>query len=267
MDGEHEFNGRVIVFICTALFLIFAIFFLPNILEKPKMEINTTINITSVPTPIIQYVYVTPTPDNGIYYSGEYESGIRKLQRPFSFYRQKVLGEQDLSVHAVAYGYRIFDKYHWFNPMDYLYYTEYPSMPDTKFLFIFFNVYLDDIIGDDVRFWLPNQTSYAVQIGKTLYTPAPFQQQLRIKELEETFNKNDNMRIDYFNSYKFYEPSINNTGTAGETFKNIDVLKGGKSNAVDGYIVFEIPYDTKVEEISFLANFYTFGSSQWILKT
>ena len=268
MNGEYEFNTRIYVFGVIGVLLIFCIFFLPPILEKPKTipVINISVNITSTPTPIIEYVYITPTPDNGIYYASEYQSGVRKLQRPFSFYREKALGEKDLSVHITVYDYKTFSKYHWFNPSDYLYYTKFPQSPNNKFLFVFINTYLDDIIGDDTRFWIPSEKSFAVQVSDRVYSPISFEKQLRIKELEETFNLNDNNRIGYYNSYLIYSPTRNDSNTAGETTNNIDVLKGGKSNAIDGYLVFEIPKGAQEKDISVLGNFYTFGSSQWRLN-
>ena len=266
MDGEYEFNTRIWFFAAIGLLLIFCLFFLPPMLEKPKPVINISANITPTATPIIEYVYITPTPDSGIYYVSEYQPGARKLQRPFSFYREKALGEKDLSVHVTVYDFKIFNKYHWFNPSDYLYYIQFPQTPNSKFLFVFINIYLDDIIGDDTRFWIPSENSFAIQINDLVYNPSPFVKQLRIKELEETFNMNDNGRIEYFNTYRMYSSASNAGISAGETTNNIDVLKGGKSNAIDGYLVFEIPKEAQEKDISVLGNFYTFGSSEWRLK-
>ena len=121
MNSEYEFNTQIFVYAAIGLFLIFCVVFLPSMLEKPKPITKVIVNITPTLVPTIEYIYVTPTPDNGIYYAGEYQSGVRKLQRPFSFYREKALGEKDLSVHVTVYDYKNFNKYHWFNPSDYLY--------------------------------------------------------------------------------------------------------------------------------------------------
>jgi len=266
MDNEGEINFKIFIFIGIILLFVFAIVFLPGILEPPK-KINITKNITAIPPVIItKYVYITPTADNGIYYASEYKEGIRKLKRPFSFIRYNALGKQDMVIHTSVYDYRIFSKYHWFNPSDYKYYTIYPSGSKSKFLFVFINIYLDNIIGKDTRFWIPPEKDYAVQIKNTIYKPITFTKQLRIAELENVYNFNDDQRVVYYNSIRIYSRNEEFSTTAGETYQTIDVLKGGKSNAIDGYIVFEIPEDSREEDITVLGGFYSFGNSQWVLK-
>jgi len=234
---------------------------------KPHQEINQTVNITP---PIIIYqtkeVFVYPTIDGNIYFASEYQEGIRKIKRPFSFYRKEAIGLKDLSIHAVIYDYKIFNSYHWFNPTDYKYYEVFPINPENKFLFVFANIYMDDIIADDTRFWIPTEKQFNVQVYETVYNPISFPKQIRIKELEDTFNYNDNSMVTAYNSLRQYKTSNEYQNTAGETFESIDVLKGGKSNAIDGYLLFELDKNTPDEDILVCENFYSFGSSCWKLK-
>jgi hypothetical protein len=290
LDGEYEFNSRIIVFAILGIILLIAIFFPYSSFDKPKIidPTNLTLSdkdkvviyskltpeerikvanyIMTTPTPVIQMVYVTPTPDNGYYYVSEYESGIRKLQRPFSFSRKDVSGLKDLTAHVTVYDYRIMDSYNWFNPADYKYYEQKPLDNNNKFLFVFIQFYIDDISGDGVKFWLPKDNSFAVQIDETLYQPIEFEKQIRIHELEEIYNFNDDNRITAYNSIRMYSHSTEKTKTAGEYSQNIDVLQPGKSNAIDGYLLFEVPNHISVDNTKILGTFYAFGESQWVLK-
>lgn len=293
LDGEHEFNSRIFVFAGIIIFLLVVVFFPYQILEKPVV-VNLTSNLTLTtedkisiyskltplerekvsnyllitPTPVIitNTVYVTPTPDNGIYYSNEYIGGIKKLGRPFSWARENVVGLQDMSVHVRVYNYKILQSYHWWNPTDYKYYETYPSNINSEFLFVYVNIYMDDIIGDDPRMWLPNEHHYFVNINGQLIEPIEFTKQLRIKEFEETFNWNDDNRIKYYGGVPTYTANSDAAPTAGEIVDNLTYLRGGISNAVDGYIVYEVPANTPLPDISVVGTFYTFGQNSWLLK-
>jgi hypothetical protein len=212
------------------------------------------------------YITVTPTPDGKTYFAGEYQEGLRKIKRPFSWIRNDVSGKQDMAVHVTVYDYKIFESYHWFNPMDYLYYEQFPTSLNNKFVFVFINLYMDDIQDDDTRMWIPNENHYGLQINNTLIAPVDFMKQLRIKELEDTYNYNDDSRVGYYSAYKYYSRGSDFASTAGETYINQTWLRGGKSNAIDGYLVYEIPKDVKDEDLILSGNFFTFGNAAWKLK-
>ena len=258
-------NFHLIVIIGIA-FLIFIIMFYPMFNNHSQKNIENKTNVSNISTITIYkeiYITVTPTPDGKIYFASEYESGIRKIKRPFSWYRADVTGLKDMSVHVVIYDYRIFDTYHWFNPQDYKYYEE-KATKGNKFLFVFINIYMDDVIGKDTRMWLPDANHFGVQIDNSLYMPIEFEKQLRIKELEDVYNYNDDSRVNYYGGFRTYEKG--NSDTAGEIYQNLTYLKGGKSNAIDGYIVYEIPNNIQDEQLIVSGNFYEFGNSAWVLK-
>ena len=253
-------------------FLVIGVMFYPmlksNTSDKDLKKEDVTTNVSNAIQ--IQYEYitvmVTPTPDGVKYFASEYESGIRKIGRPFSWIRPDVTGLKDLVVHARVYDYREFLYYTWFNPTDYKYYKQYPTSKDNKFLFVFVNIYMDDISGEDTRLYLPKPELYGLEINGNMYYPIPFAKQLRIKELEETWNYNEDSRIKYYATNTYYTHDSNYAQTAGETYEELTYLKGGKSNAIDGYIVFEIPKDSKPEDMIVRTNFYAFGSAAWRLK-
>ena len=216
----------------------------------------------------IQYItiMVTPTPDGKLYFASEYEEGIRKLGREFSFKRLNASGLKDLVIHANVYDYREFEYYHWFNPTDAKYYRQYPLMADKKFIFIFTYIYLDDVMGDDTRFYIPDEKAFNLQVGNKVYYPVPIPPQLRIKELESVPNSNNDSYIQYYGYMRSYSSNLELSKTAGETALNLYWLKGGLSNKVDGYLIFEVDKNDKLEDMQINANYYAYGSSSWKLK-
>lgn len=263
MDGEYEFNPQVLVFFGIFLVLIIAIFFPYQMLEKPK--INTTINITPTVTPLIKYVYVTPTPENGIYYAGEYQTGVRKLGRYFSWIRDNVSGYQDMVGHIKAYDYRIFTKVHIYNMATAKYYEQSPELGN-KYLFVFVKMYLDEIIGDDTGIWVPDNSHFTVYANGDRYKPINWTTYYRIKEFENTVIENKDYPIWHFGTFVAYSKNLKYASTGGYYTQNITELRAGESNALDGYFVFSIPVNTKESDIRFNADMYSFGSPSWILK-
>jgi hypothetical protein len=271
MDNEIEIDPRIKIIVIIAIFL-FIISGIPVRIIKDTINPPIPVNLTnsSVNTITIYEtieVFVTPTIDGKLYFAGEYQEGIRKIKRPFSWIRDDVSGNQDMAVHVTVYDYKIFKSYHWFNPMDYLYYEQFPiNKTENKFVFVFINLYMDDIQENDPRMWAPNEQHYGLQILDTMYMPIDFVKQLRIKELEDTYNYNDDSRVGYYSAYKYYSRDSNFASTAGETYSNQTWLRGGKSNAIDGYLVYEVPIESKEEDMILSGNFYTFGDASWKLK-
>lgn len=272
MEYEINYDNKPInlhlIIIIGIAAIVFYIMFFPMFFSQVKTDIpvEVTPNVSVITITEYVTVLVTPTQDGIHYFASEYQNGLRKIKKPFSFNQQDVTGYKDLVVHAQVYDYRIFDYYTWFNPTDYKYYRERPSAPDKKFAFVFMNIWMDDNTGDDTRLWLPNASHFGLQARDTIYYPIPFMKQLRIKELEETYNLNDDSRIKYYGVNTYYSSNKQYAETAGETYEELTYLRGGKSNAIDGYIVFEIPEDIKEEELVFRGEFYKFGSASWKLK-
>lgn len=275
MDYEKNYEDKKINYHFLAIIgisiLIVGVMFYPIFKSSMIVKEPVIVNITpeNISTVIqIEYVtvLVTPTIDGQTYFASEYQEGIRKIKRPFSFYRDDVVGKQDMSIHISVYDYKIFNSYHWFNPQDYKYYEEHPINRNNKFLFVFINVYSDDVIGNDVRPWYFDERHFGIQINDMLYMPIDFEKQLRIRELENTYTMNDVERVEYYASDKIYSSASTYRKTAGETYNNITYIRGGESNNVDGYLVYEIPYSAKDEDLLAVGSFNAFGNAQWKLK-
>jgi hypothetical protein len=226
---------------------------------------NTSGNITIVYRDVIKLV--TPTSDGHTYFASEYQNGTRLLQRPFSWMRYNVLGKQDMKVTTIVYDYKIFEKLHSFNPTDYKYDEILPTSEDKKFLMIFIYVFMDDVIGDDTRMWAFNRSFFAVYDGKTTYRAIEYQYDLRFRELENTFTFDRSTGVEGFKSSRRYSKSTEYFSTAGQYNDEIYYLRGGKSNAIDGFLLYEIDENKTPEDLLVLGQFYMFGSAQWRLRT
>lgn len=218
----------------------------------------------------IEYVtvLVTPTPDGRLYYASEQEEGIRKIQNPFSFYADNASGYKHMKIVSTVYEYKEFKKLTWHNPSDNLDYGMYPQT-GKKFLFVFYAMYMDDRVSDDTRFFIPNSSQYVVQSihdsSKTYY-PIEYPKQLRFLELEYARDFLNREQAEYFGGMNAYTRSMNNRETAGEIFQETNILKGGKSNVLSGYVLYEIDDYLKPDELIAGINFYAFGNAWWRLK-
>lgn len=251
-----EINGRAFFF-----FLLFvgAILFFTYPLMIPPTKI-VYLNNTTVIDHYIN-VTITPTPDNGVYYATEEENGTRKLQRYYSYHRDNVSGFKDLDFHVTVYGFKMLDSYHYWNIHDGNWYETIPSSLGSKFLFVYVQYYTDT----DVRNWLPDEYRFMVNYKGTVYTPIQFNQEITIKELEYTYTKNNDGIIQYYGQY-VRTPMWGND--AGKQISEPYLISyGGQSNAIDGYIVYEIPESAEPKDLSVLGSFFAFGNSEWLLKT
>ena len=226
-------NSRTLILIVIGLWLVNMYAHPIDLIMKPQ-PVNISVNAT--PTPIIIYrnvtVTVTPTPDGKIYFASEYQDGIRKLGRLFSWMRYNALGNETMSSHVKVYDYRDFKSLHIFNPSDYKYYEVMPQEEDNRYIIIFVKIWLDDVTGSDMPLWLPNEQHYYLQSFNQVFTPVKWDRQLRIKELEDTFNDNRDSRIQYYGQYNVYTRDLRYKSTAGEKAEDIYWVMGGESNAV-----------------------------------
>jgi hypothetical protein len=248
----------------AVLIIIFMLLVAPAIITKPVK--NTTPNATVIVIREYVTVTITPTIDGREYFASEYNQGLRKIGREFSFTEENVSGFKNINVHTNVYDYREFNSYHWFNPTDYKYYEQYPSDLNKKFVFLFHYMYMDDVIGDNAPIWIPTEKQFALQCGDNMYSPVSMAKQVRIRELENVFNTNDDYPIQYFGTFRMYANTEDNRKTAGEYAEQITRLKGGKSNKVDGYLVFEVDKTCNAENMIANVNYFAFGDSSWRLK-
>lgn len=265
---EIGINPRLIGFFVLIGILGFLVFggglLFPNKNKNVEKDNKTEIVIIERYTTVL----VTPTPDGHLYFASEYQNGTRLLKRPFSFIRYNALMKQDMKVTTIVYDYRLFEKMHWFNPSDYKYYEAVPLRENSQFCIIFVHVFMDDIIGDDTRMWAFNRSFFGVSDSENnVYYHEDYPYQLRFAELENIPNFNNDGYVQAFKQKRSYSDSEDGRKTAGEISDEIYYLRGGRSNAIDGYLIFEVPKGVSPEKLTVLGNFYSFGFSQWRLKS
>jgi hypothetical protein len=269
MDYEQHYtysNSRLLIILVLAL-VIGNYYFHP--LDKIFPQ-NNSINVTPVNNTIIIYrnvtVTVTPTPDGKTYFAGEYENGIRKLGRPFSWLQKNAEGLTSMSGHVKIYDTRYFDSLHIFDPTTYTYNEIKPSNDNNQYCFIFVKIYIDNVIGNGAPdLWLPNEQHFFLQSKDKVYYPIEWTKWLRIKELENTWNDNNDHRIEYYGVYNSYSRDLKYKSSAGVYAQDIYWVIGGESNSIDGYIVYEIPKGSEPDENYVLAELYSFGIPTWKL--
>ena len=183
---------------------------------------------------------------------------------------------KDMKITTIVYDYRLFDKLHQFNPETYKY-EELTPDDGKQFCMIFVHTFMDDVIGDDTRMWMFSGKSFVVYDGTQSYLPYEYQVERRFREVENVLVFDKSTRIQAYKSFRqyssLYEHSLSDevthdtlVGNAGEINDEIYYLRGGESNAIDGYLLFEIAKEDTPDKLTVGAQFYSFGWSQWLLR-
>jgi hypothetical protein len=215
--------GIVIVLIISAV-IIFVL--LPKISASPVRvstgkvpATGTTTLMTTVPiTTMATSIAPTPAPDpfpNALFL---------KSALPF--------GEGKIASEGTVYRVWINETYHWHNDMDNKYYLQKPK-PGNKYLFVFVNVFNKG----DMRTWPPNSGNVVVNYNGQDYYPDPTHY-LPDKSSDRKATAIEVQEIQYF-SKLFGSEYVEDFGYSHGT--ELAYLYPGRSNAIDGYIVFEVP--------------------------
>jgi hypothetical protein len=216
-----------------------------GVLPGPVTTARTSTTVLPESLPATPSTTSTPTPAPDPF------PGALDLKERFPFGSQKVASE------ATVYRYWINDTYEWHNDKDNHYYVQSPGAGN-KYLFIF--VQLVNI--GDTRVWFPSAGSVVVNYHGTSY----YQDQSHYKP-----NKASNVKatpvevkeIQYFqklNGDEYVEDFGFSHGT------ELAYLYPGSSNAVDGYIMYEVPKSLNPEETYVVIPFNGQDQGVWRLK-
>jgi hypothetical protein len=226
--------------------------------DSPPWEIPTTPpQWTHAPTPAalpaVDVVFVDP-----------FVPGLRSENQWYKWYRPEVSGLKDLQIGIVCYRHAFLDRYTWWNPSTGNYFTQRPTLGNR-----FFIVWVhEEMIGtspkDDPSFWSFDERAFALQVGNeimpsqmnTTYNPV-----LRIKELDEKTDYYDTITAPPFGYYVKYTGHAPQSG--GFEAQKLGWLRMGKGNAIDGYIIYEVPRETQIRDVQLLGEFGTFGNVIW----
>jgi hypothetical protein len=264
MDPDEYRNHTMLkafatVFLVALLFMCIFFFVLScgcvTASKNIYKDITATPEPTPTPPPPTPEPTPTPTPEPTLS-QAQYMEKFGGLNQGewLSWSRDNVSGLKDMTVHTTVYGFREFGVVNWHSVSWGQYFIE-GAGEGKKFLFIFVHTYTDE---GSARVWGFNRSHYYLDINGTLYPPSDrLLPEIRIKEFDEIWNLNHVENIKPYGYLRRY----NSEGK--EVVEELGFIKSGKSNAWDGYIVYEIPKDTKPEEIKVLSQFHNFIDPHW----
>lgn len=227
----------------------------------------TPIPTTTPPTPTPTPIPTTPPTPKALetlapHYVDPFLHGERWEDQWFKWTRQDVQGAKDLQVGVVVYRHAFMDYYTWWNAAMGNYQVQKPAQGNRYFVAWVHEEMLGEDSTYDPSMWIFDETSFRLQVNGILYEPDTTHNPVnRIRELDRQYDFYDTVTAGPFGWQVRY--SGFNPETAGYVAERRGWLRLGKGNAVDGYILFEIPKETMEEDILMLGSFSTFGTAYW----
>jgi len=211
---------------------------------------------TPEPTPI-----PTPTPPPPPDYSNcNAAQNCYGLKEWHHMYIPEVVGRGiDLVLHATVYDWVIIDgPYHYHSvTQGTRAFEEHWPYPGFKFLIIMVNVYSDT---DAQPYGIPRRDWY-VQVKDRVYSyDWDYDPTKWIWELRDRSSYNKETSVQPY-GYRIVQERITGIITAQE----LGQIYKGRSNAWDGYIIYEIPLEATIDDIKFGGNFQNIGGYGWWL--
>lgn len=257
---EHTERNTIAIICCGAILFLCLVFFVLSsgcITASKQVIKDAMATSTPTPTPLPPTPEPTPTPTPEPTLSQEqYMEKFGGLYQGqwLSWKRENVSGLKDLSVHTTVYDFRMFGIVNWRSISWGQYFVE-GAGEGKKFLFVMVNTYSDE---GSSRMWGINRSHYWVDINGQLYPPSDrLLPEIRLKEFDEIWNYNHVENVKPYGYLRTYD------SLGREIVEELGFLKSGESNAWDGYIVYEIPKDTKPEDIKVVAQFNSFIEPHW----
>ena len=188
------------------------------------------------------------------------------LTEEYPISRSNVSGLKNLNADVSVYAYRFLDAYNesaadtWGTDF---YWLRTPD-PGQKFLFVFVKFEMLGTSGyNDPRMWGFDSHHFAVQYrGRIIQEDSGVTKCVLIKEMENTFTSNDEARIIDYGKLRVEDMQ---TPTNGISCDDLGFLRMGKSNAWDGYIIYQVPADATEKDLVVLGAFNGFGDAWWYL--
>ena len=199
-----------------------------NFSGKPATPSQTTVTAaTPASTTILTTAIPTATPE-------PYPHALA-LKQNFSFGTGKVASE------AIVYRYWINDTYQWLGDKDNHFYTSPDQpMPAYKYLFVFVQM----TNNGDTRVWFPPSSNIVVHYNGMTYTrdPSHFLPDKGASEKETPVLIKEIQYFQKLNGDEYVEDFGFSHGTRP------DFLYPGKSNSMDGYIIYVVPASLTPEQ-------------------
>ena len=235
---------------------------------SPTPTLPPTPTPTPKPTPI-------PTPSSiptlAAHYVNPFTQGERWEGQWYQWRRldvQGINGEglKDLSVGIIAYRHKFLDRYTWYNNAIGNYQSQWPADGNRYFVAWVHEEMLGNNSSYDPSMWAFDETAFRLQIRDKVYYP------------DETHNPVNHI-LEFDNYPEFDKAEIagpfawnilytgHDPATGGYAAFRPGYMRWGPGNAIDGYILFEIPANTYEKDVMLLGAFSTFGDAYWRFTT
>lgn len=177
-----------------------------------------------------------------------------------------VAPKKPLEFGVVVYDHKFLSSYTWWSDVNGQYYREIPR-PGYKFLFVFIH---EEVFGDS-RTHIPNmpvfdESSFVVQIKQDLYyNDTNYNPVNHILEFD---TKGDYYGISRVAAFAYTRIFIGRSVRYGTQYggwiaeKKIDMYTG-QGNAVDGYIIYQVPTNATDNDTLLVGNFGAQGNAFW----
>jgi hypothetical protein len=123
----------------------------------------------------------------------------------------------------------------------------------------------DNPSSHDPRIWIFNANDYVLQYQGQLYNQTPESERYPcqpIMDFQYTYPLNDDVIVGDYGKINYLNMQ---NPTAGRQCLDDPVLRMGKSNARDGYIIYTVPQDAQLSDMVIIGSFSSFGSPWWYL--
>jgi hypothetical protein len=213
----------------------------------PTPELTPTPTPTPAPTEDIRK-FMTRT---GGYDMREWKHWFRENANNFG---------EDLSVWTTIYGYKFMPLFHYhaISWGTHAFQLQKPDK-DMQYLFIYVNMYID---GDDARPYGFDCWHYFAQVDDRFYYPDDtIDPSLYIKELDDIYNY---AHVEGIGPYGYKRVQDLHTGII--SVEELQNIYGGRSNAWDGYCIYQVPLNATANNTKIVGTFAGFGNAWWQLK-
>ena len=221
----------------------------PTVIKS--MVINKTTNQTIFPIPTILYF------ENQNEYM--FRSGGHYLGDWVQYKRDNVEGLKDIDMRATVYRTLFLPNYYYWSVDWGQYFPQAPAV-GMKYLVVFARICMVGADQEkDPRMWGPGQDHFRIQVGNQTFGTENATHVIgnRIKELEEYWDLGNVSRIYDYGYFRYYD------GEGIERSGELGYIRMGESNAWDGFLIFEVPANTGMNEIKILERIDGIGNIWW----
>jgi hypothetical protein len=268
--GFLKFCVKVLsLFVASTIFLAFAILLLYTTLTAGCVTLAKTTYAdmtatpappTPVPTPTAEITPdPIPTPEPTLPYDlWKYSRKQFNMSEWYTIQRNDVSGQKDLILNTTVYRIREYMNFYtwewyWGGPTDGS--ADWVNLPQkgNKFVFIWVCEYMDGSNQTyDPSFWGRDYEHFRLQVNNTVYQNIMHKVDMTapIREFEYLYDYGDTVRTGPFGMRV-----VQDLGTGKYTAEPMSFMRMGFSNREDGWIIFEVPKETKLSEIMIIGDF------------